>query len=96
MTRHRSDNNQAEIVAALREAHVDVTITSSLGKGFPDIVAGHGGVNYFMEIKGKKEPLTLAEEAWHSMWRGHKAVVRTVEEALAVVHQKGNLKKPIK
>lgn len=86
----RVDDNQAEIVAALRAAGCSVTSLASIGKGCPDIVVGRAGVNYLLEIKdGKKPPskrkLTPDEQAWHESWRGQIAVVHSVEDAFRVM-----------
>lgn len=86
----RVDDNQHEIVAALRAAGCSVTSLAAVGKGCPDIVVGVGGVNYLLEIKdGRKAPskrrLTQAEEAWHISWRGRVSIVNSVEEALTAV-----------
>lgn len=84
------DDNQGEIVAALRRAGCSVCILSGVGKGCPDIAVGLRGVTYMLEIKdGSKPPsrqrLTLDEQAWHDAWRGHATVVRSVDEALDAV-----------
>lgn len=86
----RTDSNQAEIVAALRRAGASVAITSSLGGGFPDLVAGLNGKTYLLEVKdGTKPPskrrLTPAESRFHASWLGHVCVVETEDEALAAV-----------
>ena len=86
----RIDANQNEIVDALRGVGATVAITSMVGAGFPDIVAGYRGVNYLIEIKdGNKPPsrqkLTPDEQRWHGLWRGSVVVVASVDEALAVV-----------
>lgn len=86
----RVDANQAEIVAALRDVGCSVADTSRLGQGFPDLVVGRAGITFLLEIKnGRAIPsaqrLTPDEQAWHQAWRGQVAVVRSVEEALAVV-----------
>lgn len=90
MTPKRIDANQPEIVEALRDAGVSVTITSDVGNGFVDAVAGFRGRSYCLEIKdGSKPPsarkLTPDEQKWHDEWKGHKAVVKSVEEAFAAV-----------
>lgn len=92
MTRRRAkvDDNQPEIVAALRKIGATVTSTAGIGKGFPDLAVGYRGVNYFFEVKdGNKPPsarrLTPDELAWHELWRGSVHVVESVEQALNVV-----------
>jgi hypothetical protein len=83
----RVDDNQAEIVQALRQAGASVLHMHQLGKGAPDLLIGHRGHNYLFEIKdGAKSPsqrqLTADELLWHSEWRGTVYVVESVEDAL--------------
>lgn len=84
------DDNQAEIVAALRRAGCSVCSLAGVGKGCPDLAVGLRGVTYLLEVKdGSKCPskrrLTAGEQQWHETWRGHVAVVSSVDEALDAV-----------
>lgn len=84
------DDNQSEIVKALREAGATVTPTHGAGDGFPDLAVGFRGQNYLLEIKdGKKPPsrqkLTPDQERWHATWQGQKAVCKDVSEALSAI-----------
>ena len=84
------DDNQAEIVAALRRAGCSVCILSGVGNGCPDLSVGLRGVTYLLEVKdGSKCPskrrLTAGEQQWHEKWRGHVAVVNSVDDALDAV-----------
>lgn len=84
------DRNQAEIVAALRKIGASVAITSAIGGGFPDLVAGYRRRNTLIEVKdGEAQPsdrrLTPAQERFFEAWRGRSCVVETVEQALYVV-----------
>ncbi len=79
------DANQSEIVAALRAVGASVAPAHTMGGGFPDLVVGHKGVTYLLEVKTAKGKLTKDQRAWHPAWRGHLAVVRSVEEALAAI-----------
>jgi len=81
----RVDDNQREIVKALRECGADVFLLHEVGKGFPDIIVGIRGANYLMEIKSEKGKLTPAEIEFFDTWRGQKALVRSVDEALRVM-----------
>lgn len=87
----RVDANQREIVAALRQCGASVAITSAVGNGFPDlVVALPGGVTMLVEIKdGSQAPsrqcLTPAEVAFSMSWPGAYFVVRSVDDALALV-----------
>jgi len=84
------DRNQGQIVEALRKVGASVAITSGLGRGFPDLVAGYRKVNTLIEVKDGTAPpskrrLTPDEQAWHDGWRGQVCVVETVEEALQAI-----------
>ncbi|NRB03665.1 MAG: hypothetical protein HRU30_10430 [Rhodobacteraceae bacterium] len=86
----RVDDNQPEIVQALRKAGATVTPTHTAGAGFPDLTVGYRGINYLIEVKdGSKPPsarkLTKDQQEWHVTWNGHAAVVSNVREALAVL-----------
>jgi hypothetical protein len=86
----KTDRNQTDIVDGLRKCGVSVTITSDVGDGFVDAVAGYRGVNYLLEIKDGEQPpskrkLTPAEAEWHEAWKGTAHVVKSLDEALAVV-----------
>lgn len=82
------DDNQNDIVDAIRKVPgFTVTITSSLGKGFPDIVVGFGGFNGMYEIKDPKKPpsarkLTKDEGKFHDAWFGHIKVAETATEII--------------
>ena len=83
----KADRNQPEIVAALRSAGYDVMF---IGKPV-DLLAAKNGVNFLLEVKVPKAKgerggrLTPEQEEFFANWRGQKAVVRTVEEALEAV-----------
>ena len=84
------DENQPEIVKRLRELGISVEPIHTLGKGKPDLLCGHRGKNYLLEIKNASKPkrdreLTADEAAWHSKWAGQIAIVETAEQAINVV-----------
>lgn len=84
----RTDANQAEIVDVLRRAGRSVSVTAGVGRGFPDLVVGHRGKTFLLEVKDGAQPpskqrLTEDEKLWHMEWRGHVAVVHSVAEAIA-------------
>ena len=84
------DDNQPEIVKALRKAGCSVDPTSAMGNGFPDLHVGRAGVNYLLEVKdGSKSPsrrqLTDDQVIWHGKHKGQVAVVCNVDEALRAV-----------
>ena len=81
------DENQAEIVAALRKCGCTVQSLAAVGKGVPDLLVGRAGVNYLLEVKDGNKPksardLTPDELRWLHGWRGSAVVVETVDEAL--------------
>lgn len=84
------DDNQPEIVKALRKAGATVTPLHAVGNGCPDLLAGWKGANLLLEVKdGKKPPsarkLTKDQQKWHVTWGGQVAVVKDVKEALEVL-----------
>ena len=89
----RIDANQPEIVEALRSVGASVQSLAQLGGGVPDLLVGINGKNYLLEVKdGSKcdsaTKLTPMEDLFHSVWKGHKAVVRNTNEALEEIGSK--------
>lgn len=89
----RIDANQNEIVNAGRKLGATVFITSSLGKGFPDIVLGYKGINYLIEIKdGKKvksqQKLTIYESKFKKLWKGSVCIITSTNDLLELLKQK--------
>lgn len=86
----RVDENQSDIVAALRAIGSTVRVISQ-GDGIPDLLVGFMGKTILLEVKdGKKPPsarkLTPAEQKFFDEWRGGSlAIVNTVDEAIAAV-----------
>jgi len=86
----RVDENQSDIVAALRAVGATVRVISQ-GDGIPDLLVGFMGKTILLEVKdGKKPPsarkLTPAEQKFFDEWRGGSlAIVNTVDEAIAAV-----------
>lgn len=89
---NRIDDNQNEIVEALRKCGAYVRIISQ-GQGIPDLLVGYRGFTLLLEIKdGRKSPsqreLTPAEEKFFSEWTGGLiAVVNNVEEAIEILNR---------
>ena len=77
----RVDQNQQAIVQGLRDAGCDVAVI----KLPVDIVVGYEGRNYLMEVKRPGEPLQFNQHKFLTEWKGQKALVTTLEEALHVV-----------
>ena len=86
------DANQAEIVKALREIGVHVFITSSLGKGFPDLVCDFYGTLLLVEIKDgsrilSQRKLTPREADFYVIWQNHTVIIESVSQALKIAQQ---------
>ena len=84
------DANQLAIVAALRARGWSVQSLAAVGRGCPDLLVGADGQNAVLEVKdGSKPPsarrLTPAQGEWHQNWNGQRAVVSTINEAIAAV-----------
>lgn len=84
------DDNQREIVSALRGVGATVCHLHTVGMGCPDLLVGWRGVNYLLECKdGKKPPsqqkLTPMQDEWHSGWKGSAFIVNSPEAALAAI-----------
>lgn len=96
----RVDDNQAEIVNALRGDDCSVEDLSGVGHGCPDLLVGLVNakgerINLAIECKnGDKVPsarrLTPDQCQWHIAWRGQVAVVNSAAEALALVAEVRN------
>lgn len=86
----RVDANQTAIVDALRAIGASVQSLAMVGRGVPDLLVGFRAQTFLLEVKdGAKPPsaqrLTPDEAAWHDSWRGHVAVVASIEEALHAI-----------
>ena len=79
------DANQAEIVKALRKCGISVQSTASLGRGFPDLVAGKGALTWLIEVKGPKGRLTNDQIEFIDAWSGTVHVARSINDALRIV-----------
>ena len=84
----RVDDNQAEIVSALRQVGATVQVLSGVGQGCPDLLVGIFHRNFLFEVKdGNKSPsrqaLTAEEAIWHNEWKGKVVIVTSAEEAVA-------------
>jgi Holliday junction resolvase len=90
----RRDDNEAEIVKALRACGAKVRIVTQ-GDGIPDLLVGYNGYTILMEVKdGDKPPsarkLTEAEEKFFLEWTGGLLVkVESVQEALDILKSCG-------
>lgn len=88
------DANQKQIVTALRQIGCSVQSLAVVGRGVPDLLVGHRGRNYLLELKDGSKPasarkLTEDQVAWHRNWRGQIVVVKSIEEALLFLQAGG-------
>lgn len=86
----KTDGNHKDIVEILRAVGCSVQSLAAVGSGCPDLLVGRLGRNWLLEIKdGSLAPsaqqLTPKQVDWHEGWRGQVTVVRSKDEALAVV-----------
>lgn len=81
--RARRDENEPEIILALRRAGASVERISM--RGVPDLLVGFRGVNYLMEVKTAKGRLDDEQITWHDNWYGQNTIVRTVDDALRII-----------
>lgn len=79
------DENQDEIVTSLRMVGASVKCIHMVGAGCPDILVGFRGRNYLFEIKTEGGQLRANQRRWHEGWHGQVAVIRSIEQALAVL-----------
>lgn len=85
----RRDDNEKEIVAAMREAGAYVKVIND--EGLFDLLVSYRGETLLIEVKdGAKPPsgrrLTDAEQKFHDEWPGADLyIVNSVEEALALL-----------
>lgn len=82
----RKDCNQSEIVSALYAVGCSVWIQHQPC----DLLVGRAGQTFLLEVKDpakspSKRKLTPAQVVFNRDWRGHFAVVTTVQEAFAAV-----------
>jgi hypothetical protein len=82
MSGSRRDANEGEIVTALQCVGCDIDYAER--KPY-DLVVGRAGQTYLLEVKTRKGRLRQSQIDFERDWRGHYAVVRTVEQALTAV-----------
>lgn len=74
---------------ALEALGASVSDLSAVGGGVPDLLVGFRGRTFLIEVKTAEGTLTPDQVVWHGAWRGHKAIVRTVAEAVAALFPAG-------
>lgn len=87
----RVDDNQEQVVKALRKAGAFVQHLYMVGGGCPDLLVGYRREAFLLEVKDASKPpsarkLTELEARWHRQWTGLPVcVVHTPEEALQAI-----------
>jgi hypothetical protein len=77
------DANHSIIVKTLRELGCSVFDTSSVGRGFPDLVVSRKGTTALVEIKADiKSKFTPAQQAFLLNWQGTVCRIHDVEGAI--------------
>jgi Holliday junction resolvase len=79
----KRDANERGIIDALRD--VGATVVQLSDTGVPDLLVGFRGASYLLEVKAPRGTLTDEQTAFLALWRGQVAVIRSVDEALAVI-----------
>lgn len=90
MRKHgRTDTNQREIVAALRQAGAFVQSVADVGNGCPDLIVAYHGRVFLIEVKDGAGKLTADEAAWVAEFEriggAPVYIVRSAEDALRAV-----------
>lgn len=86
MSPKRVDQNQAEIVAALRAVGATVQDLHEVGKGCPDALIGFRGQTFLIEFKSPGGRLTSNQITWIQHWNGALVlIVDTVALALRAI-----------
>ena len=91
MTYKRVDDNQTQVVKALRAEGWTVTHLHAVGKGCPDLLVGvtrfNVKYNFLLEVKdgSKAWKLTPDQVIWHYNWKGQVAVVTSPEQAVELI-----------
>ncbi len=81
------DDNQKEIVEALRRTNHQVTVMNILPPGFPDLIVSRAGYSFFIEVKAEKVGrLTKAQYKFHNDWQGPPIrIVHNIDEAFEAI-----------
>jgi predicted membrane-bound mannosyltransferase len=84
------DANATQIESALKAAGCTVQSLAPIGRGCPDALAAKDGLMWLFEYKNPrgKDEVNEAQTKWHIAWNAPVYVVRTPDEALAVIRAK--------
>ncbi len=90
--RDKRDNNEGDIIRALRR--MGCTVVQLSQRGVPDLLVGANGRNYLVEVKNPDNDkvargggCTGAQLDWREVWRGQVDDVQSVDDAVAMVNR---------
>ncbi len=87
----KRDANHALLTGYLQQCGFRTVDTSAVGPnavpGFPDVIAVGYGVTVLCEFKVGKEPLTPDEQRFREGWPGEYAVLRSIDDVLAMTRK---------
>lgn len=75
----------------MRAIGMSVFITSGVGEGFPDLVAGIKGQNFLFELKNpalspSRKKLTTDEQSFFDTWKGKVYKIETIEDVIRIIN----------
>lgn len=87
MRAKRVDQNQKDVVKALRGMGVSVFHLHEVGKGCPDLLCGINNKTFLVEVKAdEKATFTPAQIEFQKAWKGEPVVrINNVDEAIAFI-----------
>jgi hypothetical protein len=88
-TIRKVDDNQPEIVRALRSCGFSVACCHVVSKGFPDIAVARNGIMMLVEIKDGKKPksarqLTRDEMTFKENWKAYIPILESLDDVAAM------------
>ena len=93
MRAKKTDSNQQEILNDLKRLGISYFVASGVGAGFPDIVVGFRGLNWFIEIKTETGKQTKPQIKFEESWQGQYAICRSTEQVLEVIGAKTEIER---
>lgn len=81
----KRDENEVEIVKALRAVGASVAHLSS--KGIPDLLVSFRNKLFLMEVKMPGKKLTPEQLKFHENWKGEIHIVKSVDEAIQILNK---------
>ena len=77
----KRDGNEARIIQVLRD--LGATVQQLNDANAPDLLVGHAGKTFLLEVKNKGGKLTPGQAQWHDAWHGQPVPVTGVVQALS-------------